>query len=141
MKTTLTLLAILTSLSLFAQTPKIGYYYDAAGNRIQRKVCIACRTSNTDTIHNKYTGNTDSLEATILPNPTQGNLAIKVTQNDINEKEYQLLIYDVSGKAIVNKKYNSSSFTIQLPTQTPPGIYFVKLLSNNKVKQWKITKE
>jgi len=149
MKTTITLLMLTITLGLLAQAPKIGYYYDAAGNRIQRKVCIACRIANTTTTtttttttNNKQNKeNINSLAATILPNPAKGNLAIKVTQKGVKTNQYQVLVYDVSGRTIVNKKYNKASFKISIPANATPGFYFVKLISNDKIKQWKITKE
>lgn len=80
------------------------------------------------------------MQAIILPNPTKGNLEIKVIQEGIEDNQYQVLIYDVMGREIINEKRNSTSFYLNLLNETP-GIYFVKLIAGNKIKEWEIIKE
>ncbi|MDT8413479.1 MAG: T9SS type A sorting domain-containing protein [Vicingaceae bacterium] len=139
MKTLLILLFTITAFSLFAQ--KVEYVYDDAGNRVQRKLCLACRIANpnvavTDTVEQT----TAKLNAELLPNPTKGNLAIQITQENIEEEVFHLFVYDVYGRELINKTYYTTSFNDNISNYAP-GIYYVRLVSGNKIKNWNIIKE
>jgi len=122
MKTLLILLFTTTAFSLFAQ--KVEYVYDNAGNRVQRKLCLACRMGNPNTaVIDSVEQTAAKLNAELLPNPTKGNLAIQVTQEGLNEDVFHLFIYDTYGREIINKKHYTSSFKADISDYTP-GIYY-----------------
>jgi len=147
MKTLLLLLTLITTANIYAQQ-SVAYYYDDAGNRKQRKQCncVGNRPANPNTDTTTYL-----LDANILPNPTKGKLAIEVTETTItNEQEgvvtateithFHVFVYDLYGREIINQQYNTAKFNIDI-TKQPPGVYFVKLIAGNKLKQWEIVKD
>lgn len=139
MKTLLILLFTITAFSLFAQ--KVEYVYDDAGNRVQRKLCLACRIANpnvavTDTVEQT----TAKLNANISPNPTKGNLAVQITQENLEKEVFHLFVYDIYGRELINKTYYTISFNDNISNYAP-GIYYVRLVSGNKIKNWSIIKK
>jgi type IX secretion system substrate protein len=144
MKTILVILGILLSLNLFSQ--KVGYFYDDAGNRVQRKLCLTCRTSNpnvtepakreiTVTVNDNY-----KFDVNVLPNPTKGKLEVKIVKEGVEENQCHLLVYDNFGREIINKQQPLTSFNIDL-TDKKPGIYFIKIRIAEEIREWKIIKE
>jgi len=146
MKTLLLIITLITSCSIYAQQ-NVAYYYDDGGNRKQRKQCncVGARAANPNLT------TTNALAANINPNPTKGKLAIEVTETTfINEQEgvvtaaetthFHVFVYDLYGREIINQQYNTAKFNIDITTQ-PPGVYFVKLFTANKVKHWEIIKD
>lgn len=139
MKTLLILLFTITAFSLFAQ--KVEYVYDDAGNRVQRKLCLACRIANpnvavTDSIEQTVS----KLNANISPNPTKGNLAVQITQENLEKEVFHLFVYDIYGRELINKTYYTISFNDNISNYAP-GIYYVRLVSGNKIKNWSIIKK
>ena len=139
MKTLLLILLTFCSITLFSQS--VEYYYDNAGNRVQRKLCLTCRMANPNTATIDSLEKTASkLNANILPNPTNGNLSIQIKQEGQEENVFHLFVYDVYGREIINKKYYSTAFKVDISNE-PSGIYFAKLISRNKVKEWELIKK
>jgi hypothetical protein len=138
MKTTLTILSLLLTTLMFAQN-EVQYSYDQAGNREERFPCQICKVTappeTTDAIH--------TLNAGILPNPTKVEMVIKVTEEGIlageEESDFQVIVYDIYGREVVNERHTSVTFNIDI-SDKPPGAYFVKLTSADKIKRWEIIK-
>jgi len=147
MKTLLLIITLIASLSTYAQQ-SVAYYYDDGGNRKQRKQCncVGNRPANPNTDTTTYL-----LKANIQPNPTKGKLAIEVTETTFTnnnagvvtaaeETHFHVFVYDLYGREIINQQYNTAKFNIDI-TRQPPGVYFVKLIGGNKLKQWEIVKD
>jgi len=150
MKTLLFTLTLIASLSTYAQQ-SFTYDYDAGGNRIQRKLCTTCTGGNGSNRPANPNDTTSTLAANILPNPTRGNLAIEITETTFVNDEatkttgadathYHVLVFDLYGREILNEQHHATQFKIDI-TKQPPGVYFVKLVSGEKVKQWEIVKD
>jgi len=151
MKTLLLIITLITSCSIYAQQ-SVTYYYDAGGNRVQRKLCTTCTGSNgSSRAANPTDTTTHNLAANILPNPTKGYLAIEVTETtvtnnqegvitDAEETHFHVIVYDLYGREILNEQHSTAKFKIDI-TRQPPGVYFVKLFTANKVKHWEIIKD
>jgi hypothetical protein len=137
MKIIILIITILTSFNSFSQ--KELYAYDEAGNRIQRKICTSCKRSISTLEIEVF-----QLNATILPNPTQGEMVIEVKEEGVlageESSDFHVLVYDVVGRAIVNERFTTVTFKIDISNQAP-GIYFVKLNSAEKIKRWEIIKD
>jgi hypothetical protein len=137
MKNLLLTLAILASINSFSQT--VEYFYDEAGNREQRKICSTCKRSISP-----EGGEEQQLNANILPNPTKGEIAIEVTEEGVlagkEESDFQVAVYDVAGRTILNERHTGVTFKIDISDQAP-GIYFVNLTSTDKIKRWEIIKK
>jgi len=111
----------------------------AASFSIGNKGYIACGGDNFSNYYNQlweYTPDTASgieelekLEASIYPNPNNGNFSIS-----INEKEFNVTVYDVTGKMIYQNK-NEKQINL---TDKPKGIYLLKIQSDNKIYSQKI---
>jgi hypothetical protein len=67
----------------------------------------------------------------IYPNPSDGNITIQATQN----MEYQVAVYDVQGKLIVQK---SNATQIFIPQS---GAYLVQIVSEKGVWSRKVVVE
>ncbi len=77
--------------------------------------------------------NISNQNISIYPNPTNGLLKIET------DKEYQIIITNVSGKKIINKQINKKA-TINL-SDNKSGIYFIKFISKNNTFVRKIILE
>lgn len=78
---------------------------------------------------------------TIYPNPAKSFIAIK--SDNATEQEFELLLHDFCGKQILNKKIQiggNSNEQINIENFTP-GMYFIKLKSNEEEYTLKIVIE
>ena len=137
MKALLNFTFVLFSLCSFSQD--VDYFYDAGGNRIQRKLCLTCRKGTPDSTLVPIAMINRSLNANIQPNPTKGKLEVNVTQEEMNFEVFQILVYDVYGREVRNVIQHVATFNIDL-SNVVSGIYYVKLIADEKIKEWKITK-
>ena len=106
---------------------------DAAGN---------AQTCSFDVTVNTSVGISDLPEngINIYPNPTTGIVTIDFT-NFANFGKVEIKITDISGKTIKNFQNDSfSNFQIDITNQ-PPGIYFLKIETGNKISHYKIIKK
>ncbi len=72
------------------------------------------------------------------PNPTTGNLSLKVESYNSENLSYQLI--DFNGRVITNDKVEGAITSIDM-TNLPPSTYFLKVLDGNrKIKTFKIIK-
>ncbi|MBP5327848.1 MAG: T9SS type A sorting domain-containing protein [Bacteroidales bacterium] len=71
--------------------------------------------------------NIGTMDFTVSPNPTNGLLTLKTNQPD----NYELTIYDVNGKTMLNKKTNESIIEIDLST-FPSGQYILILCNKER---------
>ena len=68
----------------------------------------------------------------IFPNPVSDLLTIKIDHN----KNIEVHITDVTGKAILKDKVSSSSKTINF-SNNPSGVYYISILENNQIIETK----
>ncbi len=87
------------------------------------------------------TANIDSIKAiNLYPNPVVNELNFSL--DDINERELNLTIYDMSGKIIVSKNIINTQQDYKLDfSNQAAGTYFVQLKSSNAVWSTKISKK
>jgi len=135
---------------------KISYNYDAAGNRISRTILFENNTSlrtamaeddkENDDIYEEnleyYSEKGIQQEAKILiyPNPTQGQLAVEIT-NITDEAKGDILLMTQSGQLIEKKsitKDNRIEFNL---SDQPSGIYLMNVQIDKTVSTWKIIKK
>jgi hypothetical protein len=68
-----------------------------------------------------------TLDVVIYPNPSDGNLFIRIDKNDINSQVYMLDVIDISGRAVYPKVWlNSNNSHINL-THLNNGLYFARI--------------
>ncbi len=78
------------------------------------------------------------LEMKVYPNPTEGELQLKISDNNLTNLTYQL--FDVNGKNLASLSINQAETTISLKNFNK-GVYFLTVLMQNKqIKNFKIIK-
>lgn len=126
--------------------PVIEFTYDATGNRIQRKqIQIVCNTALRTTNNNENNADIskelkDTLNAIAYPNPTHDIINLVITDSKIKEEEPKdILLTDVYGKMLYQKKIQGMSTNINV-SDFMPGNYFIMILYQNKKKVFQIIK-
>ena len=124
---------------LSAQT--IQYTYDAAGNRTQRKIVLG---NNPDPSPNKkgfiQKDSLGKIGVTIAPNPTAGLLKITMDNYIDGVPAATIMVYDLSGKLIIQKQGITGSAEIDL-SPYPAGAYLLKLSAGENTSIWNLVKE
>ena len=156
---------IITILHLFVFTAIYGnlcfsqqtiyYGYDEAGNRTSRTITLPLK-STSDTIDTdssffddqtqqligepdqKFLDHTGDMEVTIYPNPTRGELVVKLSGTELNNGS--IYVYDLNGKLILTRN-NLSEFTLVSLTNEPSGTYILRISVGDDMSEWKIIKE
>ncbi|MDD4553605.1 MAG: T9SS type A sorting domain-containing protein [Bacteroidales bacterium] len=143
------ILFLITPVAVYAQgiNSYVEYAYDAAGNRVLRKIIHL--TDNIDTL--KSLTSSDSLLSgnkplqsltgyvLIYPNPTKGQVTLKIT--DLNDDELaEYTIYTLSGQKLKEGKTVHKCTVINFDTYSP-GVYLLNVKFREKTEFWKIVKE
>lgn len=140
--------------SIFAQSPLPRIYeYDAAGNRVLRKV-LELKNLETDTSNNMLADNISYIQENIpkrevvfeeqigdvsiriFPNPTQGELTLQCNVSVIGTYE----ILSQSGQLLQNGRLASNISHIDF-SPLPSGVYLLRLNMKDKSETWKIIKK
>lgn len=136
---TITLLMI--PILLHGQT-KISFQYDAAGNRIYRRVIdmgkTVCAMPDSATI-NPLSDQIDQVRISIYPNPTKGIITVDMA-NPPSDKQITCAIFNSEGKRLHFSDSPFQSDKIDLSSY-PNGIYVLVITVDNKKSEWKIIKE
>lgn len=148
---------LITANTTFAQT-NFQFEYDAAGNRIQRKIIVdaAARRTNVNTDKNKaaFSDNqstskkktnaagTDEagnyFDVKVYPNPAQDKLNIEFDAKDNVTMHYYLS--DSNGRVLVEKENVNQRDEVNM-SGYQPGIYVLSITdNNNKQYEYKISK-
>jgi hypothetical protein len=78
------------------------------------------------------------LEMKVYPNPTEGELQLKISDSNLKNLTYQL--FDVNGKNLASQSINLAETAISLKNFNK-GVYFLAVLKQNKqIKNFKIIK-
>jgi hypothetical protein len=72
-------------------------------------------------------------QVSVYPNPSNGNFTINVY------KEYNMSVYDITGRVIYTKLINDGASSIDLSKHNS-GIYFVRLTNDNESKVIRVVK-
>ena len=131
---------MLGTFSLLAQT--IAYDYDAAGNRIARRVVTLRSAMATDGDANVEPVKDiwGERKITVFPNPTKGALKIAV-ENGEDKALYEAKAFDSNGRVVstAHQKGNGE-MVIDLKVQAP-GVYILVLSTGTDEKTYKIVKQ
>ncbi|MDR1679842.1 MAG: T9SS type A sorting domain-containing protein [Prevotellaceae bacterium] len=125
----------------------IRYDYDAAGNRISRTLIVEELRSA------KFTGTIgdeipqDELSETngalqtvqVYPNPTTGVVFVDVALLPEDGKA-TLTVFDTGGKIVTNHSHVETNNRVDF-TNTPNGIYMLRLTVEGKSRVWKVIKK
>lgn len=126
-----------------AQTYEVQYTYDAAGNRIKRKVVeVTLKSAKTATkddflpVEEQW----GERQVSIYPNPTHGNLKVNITGGD-DEVAYSYELFNTSGSKVLNGRVVQHGET-PIPMQSlSPGVYILIIQANEEKMTYKIIKK
>jgi hypothetical protein len=135
----ITLIIILTGY-IGLQAQEIHYDYDEAGNRIERKYVILKSASAGIVLDSVMIEETfEELKIQIYPNPTKGVLRI-VINGEVDFDNSAISLYTTTGALLYQKEPASQSNEIDLQNESP-GMYFLKMLLDGKVRSWTVIKQ
>ncbi len=78
------------------------------------------------------------MNITVYPNPASDYLNVEVKTDQ--QKEFQINLFDLNGKLIMQKDFSSGKETLDMQNYHP-AIYILKVSTNNKeIKTYKIVK-
>jgi len=132
---------IVLSNFLFAQT-KICYSYDNAGNRTNRIICLKSIATQADSVNipkTPITENQGEMEITLYPNPTKGQLTVKITNMPDNTTG-EITLHDLTGRLMIRQNSIQELTLLDISSQ-PIGIYVLRIRAGDKVSEWKVIKE
>lgn len=121
----------------------VKFSYDAAGNRIQRKILIGTPPDGgrrgTFTQEHPAQDSIGITAVSIYPNPTASLLNITFS-NAGDAKPATIILYDNVGKAVIRKEGVTGNIALDL-SAVAVGNYELLLSSGDKNTIWKIVKE
>lgn len=121
------------------QTTKVKFAYDAAGNRISRKIVSIDKSAFiSDTIAIAEEKVSERI-IKLFPNPTPGIVTMAISQLEPEEK-VQIFVTDMKGQILVKEEQNNPNFKIDLSAY-PSGFYILSTIIGNERIEWKIIKE
>jgi hypothetical protein len=149
----LTALVCLTTCLLPGQA--IHYDYDETGNRTKRYIVLGKGNSSDEETSKKdeesskeveentktkeFEENLGEMTIKIYPNPTRGQLVVKISGLEPDETvDYQL--FSNTGLLLDTKGKNNYEFKVDMARYSG-GMYVLRLMIKGKISQWKILKE
>ena len=127
------------------------YSYDAAGNRIVRKMVVlpaAPLLAPPDTLHTAdhslqtadyFAEKISQVEIKIYPNPTTEKITLEIANME-NLKTGRFTLYSLTGQLLQAQSVYSAATTVSLAGFSK-GAYILKLHINDKTEEWKIIKQ
>ncbi len=126
---------------LFSQSG-INYYYDAAGNRVLRKIIALYEFSKAPEKPTKplLTDQQGAFTFNVFPNPTYGLLKIQVDRAFFEKGTASLEVIDLQGKKLLEQRYAENETGVDV-SQLPVGSYILRIRSTEGfVGEWNIVK-
>ena len=126
---------------LFSQSG-INYYYDAAGNRVLRKIIALYEFSKAPEKPSKplLTDQQGAFTFNVFPNPNFGHLKIQVDRSFFEKGTATLEVIDLQGKKLVEQNYAENETGVDV-SQLPVGSYILRIRSSKGfVGEWNIVK-
>ena len=125
----LMLLAISNNVS--AQNYNIAFTYDADGNMESRYLISL-------TITGIQSAEFPERKIIIYPNPTQGEICVKITSLNFTEENFMQL-FDSSGRLLETTKINSERTYLKISGTS--GAYLLNIHLGTNISKWKIIKK
>jgi len=136
LKTYVLLFSLLScSLGMSAQT-KIGYSYDAAGNRVKREIVLSRPQSQEAKRSVAYSDMISDHQIQIVPNSKSGKVKVAVLDG---KSQFNVTVYNVSGQNVLTLKNVRGQTEVDLSSE-PNGIYVLILEIGQEKTTWKIMK-
>jgi hypothetical protein len=127
----------------FQPGDKIGFEYDAAGNRVRRflivDLCPGCpnpngnRTAPQEKDSVTVGPNQQSLSIKVFPNPTDKDITVQINGFELLSETPLLTMSDVNGKIVLTRQLNSNNSLIDLSELTRVTYYLYVNTEYNKM--------
>jgi hypothetical protein len=122
---------------------RIGYSYDASGNRVKREIVIPvpkamAKQQNFSPEDQSFSDMLRDHSIKIYPNPTEGALKICISGLKGTDKCY-LEVYTSQGAQILGENVKTDNIDINISNH-PAGIYLLKITIDKNSTTWKIIK-
>lgn len=118
-----------------AQT-KIGYNYDAAGNRVKRELVLSRSQSQEAKRSVAYSDVLVDHQIQIVPNSKSGKVKVAALDGKL---QFSVMVYNVSGQNVQTLKDVRGQAEVDL-SNNPNGIYVLVLEVGQEKTTWKIMK-
>ncbi len=126
-----------------SEAPKVFYDYDAAGNRILRRIALsddswrmASQTQPTEQALIEQEG----YEINAYPNPVQNHLTVDVSPFILELNEHRLTVSDMNGRIL--QQQNIVGVRTQLDVSAlASGNYILKVWADEHSQEWQVVKE
>lgn len=123
---------------------RIGYNYDAVGNRVKREIVMSVpktmtKRQNFSSDNQSFSDMLRDHSIKIYPNPTKGALKICIFGLKGTDK-CSLEVCTTQGVQILAEKVKIENTDINISNQ-PNGIYLLQITINGKSTTWKIVKK
>ncbi len=121
---------------------RIGYSYDASGNRIKREIIMQPPKAKQQTFETEGQVFSDMLQehdVKIYPNPTDGIMKVRISGIK-NTDKCSLAIYTMRGDRVMLDERQQYNFDVNISNQ-PAGTYLLRITINNQSTTWKIIKK
>lgn len=127
--------------------PLFKYQYDASGNRISRRFIIlpsennnkSAKINENDEFKEKYKDTFGDLEIAVYPNPTKGDVTIRLDGYD-NIQAASFKVLSSTGSIIKQGTITNNESNFDMET-APAGMYFLMIKAGNENTSWKLVKE
>lgn len=135
-------LALVPAVS-FAQG-RIGYGYDASGNRVKREIVMPvqknmAKQQNYSIENHRFSDMLRDHSIKIFPNLT--NESLNICTSGLKETDESFLeVYTSRGMQVLKKSIETDNIDISI-SNLPTGIYLLKITINDDATTWKIIKK
>ena len=131
---------VMLSSLYYAQT-EVEYFYDAAGNRVQRVVVTMSITYDPGITERTSVVRDNGYEFSVYPNITEGDLTVAAQEEFMTLANKELYVFDMSGKLLQSKPFFNLTESLDM-SPYKPGAYIVKAISEGEtIAQWKVLKK
>ncbi len=148
MRTFLLLYLLLLPILFSFGQDKIGYAYDAAGNRVKREIVLPVRKTKSKhgtakpvshDLSDRLSGHT----VTVSPDPSGGSVTVRLSNLSASDR-CTVAAYTTQGAAVFSSQLVAGNgyavARVDLSRQ-PAGVYLLKITINDNTSTWKVTRK
>jgi hypothetical protein len=141
MKKLYLVIGLLLAIGTTIQSQSVKFEYDASGNRVHR-IYVPLKSASSATEEDEKPIETvwGEREVTIFPNPTKGNLKIRIEGGE-DEAFYSYSLFSSTGQLLEEGQINGKGEYPLSLQQFSSGIYILVLQDNSEKLTLKIMKE
>lgn len=132
---------------IYPMLPGVGvsFAYDLSGNRISRKLVTLysnishVKRNDLEKVPQPIEEQIGNLHITLYPNPTKGNLSVKIDGIETPENT-MIILYNSEGKMVLNSNLYENITNLNISSY-PSGWYILRVIADNNHTEFKIIKQ